>query len=135
MLNTIKSNLKFVMLADGGISLFAGATLAGFSSFVAGLLGPAFSANAVFSIVVFLLFWGIFHIVAGRTSPVPSGAVKIAILGDALWVTASIGLLVADWNALTPLGIAVIAVLTLAVADIGVLKLIGLNAGHRPALA
>ncbi|MDB5523152.1 MAG: putative rane protein [Rhizobium sp.] len=135
MLDLIKRNLlKIVMLADGGFSLLAGAVLAAFPAPIAGLLGPAFASQAVLGIGVFLIAWGIFHLAAGRTESLPPAAVRFAIIGDVLWVVASATLLIAEWNRLSGLGVASIAVVAVAVADIMLLKMIGLR-GRQPLVA
>lgn len=132
MFNFIKRNLlKTIMLADGGFSLLAGAALTAFSAPIAALLGPDFTSQAVLGIGLFLVVWGVSHLAAGRTEPLPVGAVRVAIVGDALWVVASAALLIADWNGLSALGIAAIAVVAVAVADIMLLKMIGLRARLR----
>ena len=128
MFDLIRHNLlKAVMLADGGFCLVAGLVLAAFSTAISGLLGPALPDGAVTGIGLFLVAWGLFHILAGRgTSPSPISA-WIAVLGDALWIAASVVLLVADWNGLTIIGASAVIVIGLAVADILLLKLAGLR--------
>ncbi|MBL0372541.1 hypothetical protein JJB09_10930 [Rhizobium sp. KVB221] len=129
MFDLIKRNLlKIVMLADGVVSLVAGTALTTFSSAIAGLFGPALPAIAVLGIGLFLLGWGVFHLAAGRAERISGRAVRIAIAGDAAWVAASAALLAIGWNGLSSLGVVAIAVLAIAVADIMLLKMVGLNA-------
>jgi hypothetical protein len=135
MFDLIKRNfLKSVMLADGAISLIAGTVLSTYAQPIAGLLGPLFGANVVLGIGIFLIAWGIFHLAAGRTQHLPAGAVWSAIVGDALWVAASAALLIADREHLSLFGIVAIAVLAVAVADIMLLKIVGLR-GSRSMVA
>lgn len=132
MFDLIKRNfLKSVMLADGAISLIAGVVLATCAQPIAGLLGPLFAGNAVLAIGIFLIAWGVFHLAAGRTHHLPAGAVWSAIVGDALWVAASAVLLITDRGSLSLFGIVAIAVLAVAVADIMLLKILGLRGNSR----
>jgi len=136
MFNFIKRNfLKSVMLANGGICLVAGLVLAIDAHPIASLLGPLFAANAMLGIGIFLIAWGVFHLAAGRTRDMPAAAAWLAIVGDAIWVVASVVLLVMDHNGLSLFGVVAIAVLAVAVADIMLLKLIGLRGSNRVALA
>lgn len=136
MFDLIKTNLlKITMLVDGAFSLLAGVVFSTFSEPIAGLLGPAFAAGAVLGVGVFLIVWGIFHLAAAGAKRISPAALRVAIAGDALWVIASAALLVADWNGLSAIGIAVIAVLAVAVADIMLLKLIGQNNQRRLAIS
>jgi hypothetical protein len=136
MFDLIKRNLlKSVMLADGGFSLVAGIVLATFSAPLAVLLGPAFASDAVLGIGIFLLGWGLFHLAAGNAAQISSKAVWFAVIGDGLWIAASAALLIADWQGLTAIGAAAIAVIAVAVADIMLLKLIGLGRSQKQALA
>jgi hypothetical protein len=136
MFDLIKRNLlKSVMLADGGFSLVAGIVLATFSAPLAVLMGPAFASDAVLGIGVFLLGWGLFHLAAGSAAQISPKAVWFAVIGDGLWIAASAALLIADWQGLTAIGAAAIAVIAVAVADIMLLKLIGLGRSQKQALA
>jgi uncharacterized membrane protein HdeD (DUF308 family) len=136
MLALFKTNLlRHVMLADGGLSLVAGALLAFLPATIADLLGSALSSAAVLAIGIFLIGWGIFHLLAAKSQRPNMGSVRIAVAGDALWIAASIALLVSDWAAFSAIGVAAIAVVAVAVADIMLLKIIGLNASARAAVA
>jgi uncharacterized membrane protein HdeD (DUF308 family) len=136
MFDLIKRNfLKSVMLADGAISLAAGIVLSIDAQPIAGLLGPLFAAKAVLAIGVFLIAWGVFHLAAARTPTLPAGAVWSAIVGDALWVVASAILLIVDRDNLSLFGIVAIAVLAVGIADIMLLKVIGLRGGSSIAAA
>jgi hypothetical protein len=128
MFDLIKRNLlRNVMLADGVVSLVAGAALAAFNGIVSALLGPALPAGAVMAIGIFLIGWGIFHLASARTAEPGSIPVKIAIAGDALWVAASLLLVFYGWSHLTGLGVAVVLVMAVAVADIMLIKQYGLR--------
>jgi len=136
MFDLIKRNfLKSVMLADGAVCLLAGTVLAIDPQPIAGLLGPLFAASAILGIGIFLIAWGVFHLAAGRTQHLPTGAVRAAIIGDALWVAASAVLLIADHDNLSLFGVVAIAVIAVAVADIMLLKMIGFRGDRRMAAA
>ena len=134
MLDLIKRNLlKSVLFADGILSAAAGAVVLGFPGLVAGLIGPVFPAEAIMGLGALLVAWGLFHLALSRR--ISSVGVRIGIAGDALWVLASIAVLVSAWDALTSLGAAFIALLAMAVADIMLLKMKGLSDQRRLAAA
>ena len=135
MLDLIKRNLlKYTLLVDGIVSVVAGAAFLALSSLVAELIGPAFTGAAIMSLGAFLFVWGLFHLGMSSQTDAPAGGVRIAIIGDALWVLGSIGVLAVDWNGLTTVGAAFITVLTVAVADIMLLKMKGLSDQGRLAI-
>jgi hypothetical protein len=136
MFDLIKRNLlKYTLLADGIVSVVAGAAFLGVSGLVAELIGPAFSGSVILCLGAFLLVWGLFHLAMSSQSAAPAGGVRVAIIGDALWVLGSIAVLVVDWNGLTTIGAAFIAVLTVAVADIMLLKMKGFADQRRMVVA
>lgn len=135
MLDLIKRNLlKYVLLVDGIVSVAAGTAFLAFSGLVAELIGPAVTGGFVMSLGAFLLVWGLFHLAMSSQADAAAGGVRIAIIGDALWVLGSIAVLVVAWNGLTTVGAAFIAVLTVAVGDIMLLKMKGLSDRRRVAV-
>lgn len=136
MFDLIKRNLlKYTLLVDGIVSVVAGAAFLGFSALIAELVGPAFTGGIVMGLGAFLFVWGLFHLAMSSQASAPSGGVRIAIAGDAIWVLGSIGVLVMGWNGLTALGATFIAVLAVAVTDIMLLKMKGLGDQRRAAMA
>lgn len=134
MLDVIKRNfLKSVLFADGILSATAGAAFLGFSAFIAELIGPVFTAGAISGLGAVLVAWGLFHLALSRRTSV--GGVWGGIAGDALWVCASIVVLVSQWDALTSLGAAFIILATVAVVDFMLLKMKGLGDRRRLAAA
>ena len=128
MFDLIKRNLlKYTLLVDGIVSVVAGAAFLGFSGLVAELIGPAFTGGIIMGLGAFLFVWGLFHLAMSSQATASTTGVRVAIIGDALWVLGSIAVLVADWNGLTGAGAAFIAVLAVAVADIMLLKMKGLG--------
>ena len=126
MFAAIKRNLlKSVMLADGAVSLVAGAGLVALASPVASLLGPAATPASVTAVGLFLLGWGAFHLATGWAPQPRANAVRIAILGDAAWVAASGAVLFVGGQHLSALGMVIIAVVAVAVLDIMFLKMAG----------
>jgi hypothetical protein len=136
MLDRIKENLlRYTLLADGVVSVLAGAAFMAFAGLVAEWIGPAFTDAVIAGLGAFLFLWGLFHLALGMRPAAPAAGVRIAIVGDALWILGSIVVLVADWTALTALGATVIAVLAVVVADIMLLKMKGLGNQSRVAMA
>jgi len=134
MLDLIKRNLlKYTLLVDGVVCVAAGTAFLTFSAAVAELIGPAFTVEVVIGLGAFLLLWGLFHLGMGSRAEAPATGVKVAIACDAIWVAGSMAVLFVDWQGLTVLGAAFIAVMAVAVADIMLLKAIGL--GRRSRLA
>lgn len=128
MLENIKRNLlKYTLLVDGIVCTVAGAAFLGFSSFVAELVGPIFASGIIMAIGAFLVAWGLFHLALSRQDVASAGGTRVAIAGDALWVLGSIVVLVMGWEGLTGVGAAFIAVMTVAVADIMLLKMKGMR--------
>ena len=128
MFDLIKRNLlRITMLVDGAVSLVAGAGLAALAVPATSVIGPAFSATALVGIGIYLVLSGIFNLQAGRAEAISPTAVRLAVVGDALWVAISATILVIEWQGLTVIGVAAIAVLAVMVADILLLKLIGLR--------
>ncbi|UVC09040.1 hypothetical protein IHQ71_28705 [Rhizobium sp. TH2] len=135
MLDLIKRNLlKCTLLVDGVVCVAAGTAFLTFSALVAELVGPAFTAEVVIGLGAFLLLWGLFHLGMGSRAEAPAAGVKVAIIGDAIWVAGSAAILFIDWQGLTALGAAFIAVMAIAVADIMLLKVIGLGRRGRTAM-
>lgn len=136
MLDLIKRNLlKYTLLADGIISVTAGTVFLAFAGLVAELIGPALTGGIVTGLGAFLLVWGLFHLALSREPNASGPGVRIAIAGDALWILGSIALLVMGWESLTAVGAVLVAVMTVAVADIMLLKLKGLGDQRRAAAA
>jgi len=128
MLDLIKRNLlKYTLLVDGVVSVAAGTAFLTFSALVAELIGPAFTAEIVIGLGAFLLLWGLFHLSLGGQAKASATGVKVAIAGDAIWIAGSAAVLFIDWQGLTAIGAAFIAVMAVAVTDIMLLKVVGLG--------
>ena len=128
MLDLIKRNLlKYTLIVDGVVCVAAGIAFLSFSAMIASLIGPAFTDAIVLGLGAFLLVWGLFHLGMSARDLAPAAGMKIAIIGDAVWVAGSAAILLLDWQHLTGIGAAFIAVMAVAVADIMLLKVIGLN--------
>jgi len=136
MFDLIKRNLlKYTLLVDGIVSVTAGVAFLGFSTLIAELIGPAFSGSVIMALGAFLFLWGLFHLALSSQATAPAGGVRVAIAGDALWILGSIAVLVIDWNGLTAVGAAFIVVMTVAVADIMLLKMKGFGDQRRAVAA
>ncbi|MGV3551412.1 hypothetical protein [Rhizobium sp.] len=135
MLDPIKRNLlKYTLLVDGIVCTAAGAGFLGFSSLVAEMIGPASTGGVIVALGAFLVLWGLFHLAMSRQDMASAGGVRVAIAGDALWIVGSIAVLVMGWDGLTSIGAAFIAVMTVAVADIMLLKMKGMSDRRRVAV-
>ena len=136
MLDRIKRNLlKYTLLVDGIVSVVAGAAFLCFSALIADLISSAFSGGIVMCLGALLFVWGLFHLAMSGQASASAGGVRIAILGDAIWVLGIAAVLVMDCNGLTAAGAAFIAVLAVAVADIMLLKMKGLGDLRRAVVA
>jgi hypothetical protein len=114
------------------VCVAAGTAFLTFSALVAELIGPAFTAEIVIGLGAFLLLWGLFHLGMGGQAQASATGVKLAIAGDAIWIAGSAAILLIDWQGLTAIGAAFIAVMAVAVTDIMLLKVVGL--GRRAAV-
>ena len=136
MFATLNRNLlKSIMLFDGVFSLVTAAGLFAFSGTVGALVGPHATSVVVNGFAAFFVAWGIFHLAVGRQERPSPPAVRLAIIGDALWVIGSIAVLLVARDGLTLTGMGLIAVAAVAVADILLIKQIGLGRQQRAALA
>jgi len=136
MLDLIKRNLlKYTLLVDGVVCVAAGTAFLTFSALVAELIGPAFTAEIVIGLGAFLLLWELFHLSMGSRAEASATGVKVAIVGDAIWVAGSAAILFIDWRGLTAIGAAFITVMAVAVVDILLLKVVGLGRRERVAQA
>ena len=127
--------LKSVMLADGVFSLVAGIALFAFAGPLSGLVGPHATPAILTGLAAFFLLWKTFHLAVGRQARPSPAAVRVAIAGDALWVIGSVAVLFLARGGLTLAGIGLIALAAVAVADILLLKQIGLGRQQRAAIA
>lgn len=136
MFATLNRNLlKSIMLFDGVFSLATAGLLLAFSGPVSGLLGPLAAPAILLAFGVFFVFWGAFHLVAGRAERPSPAAVRFTIMGDALWILGSIAVLVLGREGLTTVGMGLIAVAAVAVADILLIKQIGLGRQQKALMA
>lgn len=136
MFATLNRNLlKSIMLADGVFSLVAAAGLFALSGPIGSLIGPLATQAVLNGFAAFFLVWGAFHLAVGRQERPSPAAVRFAIAGDALWVIGSVAVLLFARSGLTLTGIGLIAVVAVAVADILLVKQIGLGRQQRAALA
>ncbi|AOF89786.1 hypothetical protein [Sinorhizobium sp. RAC02] len=136
MFATLNRNLlKSIMLFDGVFSIVTAAGLFAFSGPVSALVGPHATPAIVNGFAAFFLLWGAFHLAVGRQERPSPAAVRFAITGDALWILGSIAVLLVARDGLTLTGIGLIAVAAVAVADILLLKQIGLGRQQRAVLA
>lgn len=135
MFATLNRNLlKSVMLADGVFSLATAAALFAFSGPIGILVGPHATPAVVHGFAAFFFLWGAFHLAVGRPARPSPAAVRLAIAGDALWVLGSIAVLLAAREGLTLAGMGLVTVAAVAVADILLLKQIGLGRQQRAVL-
>lgn len=129
-----RSLLNKTFLADGAFSLFVGAVLILDAAPVAALISPAATPLMMKLLGVGLLAWGIFHLSAARNGGPVSAAARVSIAGDILWQVASLALLATAYNSLSVIGIGLVIVSLIGVADFLFFKVKGF-ARERAALA
>ena len=136
MFATLNRNLlKSIMLADGVFSLAAGALLLAVPGPVSVILGPLVAPATVTAFGAFFVAWGAFHLAVGRQERPSPAAVRFVIAGDALWIAGSLAVLVLGRDGLTLAGLGLIAVAAVVVADVLLLKQIGLGRQQKAILA
>ena len=131
MLN--RNLLKSVMLADGVVSLAAALGLFALAAPLSTLAGPAATPGVFHALSAFFLLWGLFHLAVGRSDTPSPAAVRFAIAGDALWIIGSLVLVALAGDGLTFAGKVAVVVVAVAVADILLVKVIGLGRRQRVA--
>jgi hypothetical protein len=127
--------LQSVLFADGVFSLAVAALFFAIPGPIGALVGPFATPALINGLAAFFLLWGAFHLALARQAQPSAAAVRLAIAGDGLWVIASIAVLIAGRDGLTLTGNILIAVAAVAVADILLLKQIGLARRQRAAMA
>lgn len=125
-----RSLLNKTFLADGAFSLLVGAILILGAAPLAALISPAATPVMMKLLGVGLLAWGIFHLSAARNGGPVSAAARISIGGDILWQVASLALLATTYGALTTIGVGLVIVGLIGVADFLFFKLKGLGREH-----
>lgn len=129
-----RSLLNKTFLADGAFSLVVGAILILDAAPLAALISPAATPLMMKLLGVGLLAWGIFHLAAARNGGPVSAAARVSIAGDILWQVASLALLATAYGSLTAIGIGLVIVGLIGVADLLFFKVKGF-ARERAALA
>ena len=123
--------LSATFLADGVFSLLAAAVCIFFAGPLATLSGPDVSPSIFTAVGIGLFGWGLFHIAAGRSNGGPSSlAARISMIGDILWIAASVAILLLAGTMLTGAGIALVVIAMITVADILLLKAKGFGRQH-----
>lgn len=118
-------SLRHAVLADGIISGAMGVLLFAASGPLSGLLG--LPAAFLFWVGLALLPWMAALVLVSRKERLAGGAVETVIALNALWVLASIALIVADPFGMTALGIAFVVAQALAVTVFADLQFFGLK--------
>ncbi len=127
--------LKSIMLADGVFSLAAAVLLFALSGPIGTLVGPLATPAVLNGFAAFFALWGAFLLAVGRQEQPSVSAVRFAIAGDAAWIVGSIAVLALAGSGLTLAGMGLIALAAVVVADVLLLKKIGLGRRQRAALA
>ncbi len=135
MLNfSSRSLLNKTFLADGAFSLLVGAILILDAAPLAALISPAATPLMMKLLGVGLFAWGIFHLAAARNGGPVSTAARVSIGGDILWQVASLALLANAYGSLTAVGVGLVIIGIIGVADFLFFKLKGFSR-ERAALA
>ncbi len=129
-----RSLLNRTFVADGIFSLIAGTVLIVDAQPLAALVGPVVAPEVIGVLGIGLLLWGAFHLASARKAGPNALAARISIAGDILWQIASFVILVLANASLSAVGIGLIIVAMIGVADFLFLKLKGAaQAGMRQA--
>lgn len=129
-----RSLLNKTFLADGAFSLLVGAILILDAAPLAALISPAATPLMMKLLGIGLVAWGIFHLAAARNGGPVSTAACVSIGGDILWQVASLALLATAYNSLTTIGVGLVIIGIIGVADFLFFKLKGFSR-ERAALA
>lgn len=92
------------------------------------LVGWTVPAAFLVGVGLFLLPWALFNLVIARQVIPAIGMVRVNIAGDAIWVLASLALVLSQVSQLTTLGLTLLVGQALMVAAVGVVKLVGARA-------
>jgi hypothetical protein len=126
-------NRRAIYLADAAGSLALAVGMAAFAVPLEAAAGSAMPAGIILVVGLGLLPWAGFNAWIGLRGTYPTGAARVNVAGDALWVIASLALLVLAGPGLTSMGAAIVGMLAAAVAIIGAVKATGLR--RAPAAA
>ncbi len=129
-----RSLLNKTFIADGAFSLLVGAILIVDAAPLAVLISPAATPLMMKLLGVGLFAWGIFHLAAARNGGPVSTAARVSIGGDILWQVASLALLATAYGSLTAIGVGLVIIGIIGVADFLFFKLKGFSR-ERAALA
>ncbi|MBP1871213.1 hypothetical protein J2Z19_000910 [Ensifer adhaerens] len=129
-----RSLLNKTFIADGAFSLLVGAILIVDAAPLAVLISPAATPLMMKLLGVGLFAWGIFHLATARNGGPVSTAARVSIGGDILWQVASLALLATAYGSLTAIGIGLVIIGIIGVADFLFFKLKGFSR-ERAALA
>lgn len=129
-----RSLLNKTFIADGAFSLLVGAILILDAAPLAALISPAATPLMMKLLGVGLFAWGIFHLAAARNGGPVSTAARVSIGGDILWQVASLALLATAYDSLTAIGVGLVIIGIIGVADFLFFKLKGFSR-ERAALA
>lgn len=129
-----RSLLNKTFIADGAFSLLVGAILILGAAPLATLISPAATPLMMKLLGVGLFAWGIFHLAAARNGGPVSTAARVSIGGDILWQVASLALLATAYGSLTAIGVGLVIIGIIGVADFLFFKLKGFSR-ERAALA
>lgn len=122
-----RSLLNKTFIADGAFSLLVGAILIVDAAPLAVLISPAATPLMMKLLGVGLFAWGIFHLAAARNGGPVSTAARVSIGGDILWQVASLALLATAYGSLTAIGIGLVIIGIIGVADFLFFKLKGFS--------
>ncbi|MBP2235946.1 hypothetical protein J2Z31_002438 [Sinorhizobium kostiense] len=130
-----RSILNKTFLADGVFSLITGMVLIVDAPPLAALAGPAISPIVMAALGMGLLLWGAFHLVSARKGGPNIFAARISIGGDILWQIGSVTTLALAYGSLSAIGVGLIIIGMIGVADFLYFKLRGIGQTHLKAAA
>ncbi len=117
--------LRRVVQSDGLLCVIAGIVLSLANNLLAVVLG--IPAAGLFVLGIVLLVYGSLVVYRAMREPFDRQLAVLVMVGNGLWVLASIAILATGWLPLTPVGWWSVAVLALIVAGFAELQFIGLR--------
>lgn len=118
---------KTIYLADAAISGAAALALILLPGPIVQMFGSALPEAIVFWIGIGLLPWAAFNFIIGMAGRLPQAKATANIVGDTLWVLASVAIIAIAFAQFTQVGLILFTAMTAGVAAIALIKLVGLR--------
>lgn len=119
---------RAVYWLDTAVSFAMGVAVAAMAGPLTALAGWPLPTTFLLLVGLILIPWSAYNLWTARAASVGGAAFAVHLVVDVGWVMGSVALLLAYADTITPLGFALIAAQAVAVAGVGVIKLIGARA-------